>query len=158
MDEGKCNEEYAETFRHELGHFVDAQLGRPSLEENFEYAIEADMYWFNSSTNDGITNKKNMLLDLSSSEVIGNRYISGILSGLFLNDTVVRKTYYEAGASYYCHKNEYWFEITGPKKAVEREVFANLFAIYAENDKMTVKFIEKWFPNMAKRFLKDISK
>lgn len=158
MDEGKCNEEYAETFRHELGHFVDAQLGRPSLEENFEYAIEADMYWFNSSTNDGITNKKNMLLDLSSSEVIGNRYISGILSGLFLNDTVVRKTYYEAGASYYYHKNEYWFEITGPKKAVEREVFANLFAIYAENDKMTVKFIEKWFPNMAKRFLKDISK
>ena len=62
-------------------------------------------------------------------------------------------TYYNLGVAQYGHDDSYWSEIEGPKKAVEGEVFADLFAIYAENDHATVRFVEEWFPNITQSFL-----
>ena len=40
--------------------------------------------------------------------------------------------------------------------AVEREIFANLFGIYSENNYAVVDFVEKYFPNTTTRFKKSL--
>lgn len=152
MDERKDTEEYVITFRHEYGHFIDEQLGRPSLKEEFGMAIQADFFWYNRNTDYGEKNLKKMLTELEKSETIDSRYFSDILSGIFHNDRVVREVYDENGVAFYGHTNYYWGGIEGPENAVEKEVFANLFAIYAENNGEIVSFVEKSFPNIVKQF------
>ncbi|MBQ4648475.1 MAG: hypothetical protein IJB76_04875 [Clostridia bacterium] len=152
MDETKDNEEYAITFRHEYGHFADAQLGRPSMTENFNYALGADYEWYNPSNEEGSQNLNNLLEELENSSAFDSRYLSDILSGVFHNNTMIMDRYYQNGAAYYHHSNSYWDGLNGPEKAVEREVFANLFGIYAENDADVVGFVEKYFPNTTTRF------
>jgi len=65
---------------------------------------------------------------------------------------MVRNTWEDNGDAFWGHKNEYWSGMKGPNHAVEREVFANLFAIYAENIPDTVSFVEQAFPNTTTRF------
>lgn len=152
MDERMDDDSYSDVFRHEMGHFTDDQIGRPSLSEEFGQAIEADFYWYNPETEYGKKNMEQMLSDLPSSSAYHCQHFSDILSGVFRNDRMIIKTWEDNGDAYYGHRNEYWDGLAGPDHAVEREVFADLFAIYAENDADTVSYVEKIFPNTAIRF------
>ena len=152
MNEFKDNEEYALTFCHEFGHYIDDAFGKASLNENFEYAIEADKQWINLSSEEGIETYKDMLTELAKSSVIDNRYVSDILSGMFLNDKYLQIAYNTSGSPFYGHRTSYWLGVDGPDKAVNIEVFADLMGIYSENDAEVVAFTEKWFPNTTSRF------
>ena len=154
MDEAKDDEEYAITFRHEYGHFADAQLNRPSMDGIFTEAITADCDWYATTSDFGRDNLQTMLGELESSDALDSRYLSDMLSGMFHNDPIVIETYYRNGAAFYHHTDTYWDGITGPQMAVEREIFANLFGIYSENDEAVVSFVEKYFPNITARFKK----
>ena len=50
----------------------------------------------------------------------------------------------------YGHKAEYW-KIPGK---IEEETFANLFQLYAQNDREGIDCINKFFPGIIKAFLK----
>ena len=154
MDERVDNYEYTETWKHEVGHFVDHQMGWPSHGSQFENAIEMDMESFDQ--NGGREKLSDMMKELENSDVIDSRHVSDIFSGLFYNKRDMRMTiekiYYEQGAAFYGHKDSYWNGTAGPQKAVEGEIFANLFAIYTENNKEIVGFIEKWFPRLTDKF------
>lgn len=157
MDEAKDHVEYMKSFMHELGHFADDVLGRISLSEDFENAMDADKYWTNNSTLQGNDNFIKMISDLKEYDVMDNMYISDILSGFFFNDTKIIEAYEENGMSFYGHDNNtYWFAWDVEDKIVQRETFANLFAIYASGNISNRGFIEKWFPNTANRFKKEI--
>lgn len=152
MDENKDPEEYAETFRHEYGHFMDDMLGRVSMSANFGFALEADKYWLDNSKNEGTENFSAMLDDLSSTDAIHSRYISDILSGVFLNDTKIREIYNLQGLPFYGHDtNKYWLSWPAENKIVEKETFANLYALYLKGEKSDIAFVERWFPNVTKR-------
>ena len=77
-----------------------------------------------------------------------DRCISDILSATYKNDPLIQKRYFSEGLSYYQHDNQYWDR--GRNR--ENEVFANLFAIYSNNDTETVEFISKNFPNTDRVF------
>lgn len=156
LDERKDDEEYAITFRHEYGHFIDAQLGRPSLKENFSMAIQADFFWYDRNTLIGSENLQKMLKELEQEEIFDSRYFSDILSGMFHNDRIIRECYDRNGVAFYSHSNYYWAGLKGPQNAVEREIFANLVALYAENNEEIVNFFEKHFPNISKQFKKEL--
>ena len=155
MDEAKDDIEYAKTFKHEFGHFADDVLGLVSLSEEFENAMDADKYWTDKSTALGDKNFSKMIADLKNYDVMDSMYISDILSGFFLNDTKMIEAYEKNGMSFYGHDNNtYWFAWEKEEKIVQRETFANLFAIYASGDRNKCTFIEKWFPNTTGRFKK----
>lgn len=157
MDEAKDDNEYAKTFRHELGHFADDILGKVSLSENFAYAMEADREWTNHLSFQGNKNFSEMIDDLKKYDVMDNMYISDILSGFFLNDEKIIETYENCGMSFYGHDNNtYWFAWEKEEKIVQRETFANVFAILASGNNNSCAFIEKWFPNTTTRFKKEI--
>ena len=154
MDERVDNYEYTEAWKHEIGHFVDHQMGWPSHGNQFENAIETDMESF--TKNVGRAKLCDMLEELESSDALDSRHVSDIFSGLFYDKSNIRitieQTYYKLGAAFYRHKNSYWNGTAGPQKAVEGEIFANLFAIYTENNQETVRFMEKWFPKITDGF------
>ena len=157
MDERVDDDEYAETFKHELGHFIDDKLGCPSCKEEFASAICADLDRFRSASI-GILALEKMLKELGESPALENRYLSDIFSAMFYsNDTVrqwdsVRREYDRQGVSIYGHDFDYWTGRDGPENATQLEIFADLFAIFAENDLETIRFVEKWLPNSANRF------
>ena len=152
MDERKDDAEYVTTLRHEMGHFVDAQMKRPSVLQEFESAIQADKELLNKSSID------NLLDDVGAGNVIYSRYISDILSALTFNDSKIIDFYYSDGLPFYGHDILYWNGVQGPDNAVQKEIFANLFAIYAENNDNVVAFIGKWFPNTVCQFNSIIGK
>lgn len=152
MDETKDNEEYAITFCHEYGHYIDSQLSRPSLCDEFSDAINADFDQCNPESTYGLNNLNNMLDSLRDSDALNSRYLSDIFSGMFHNEQRIVDTYYDEGMPFYHHSNEYWDGIDGPPQAPAREIFANLFAIYTENDSETVRFVERYLPNTTARF------
>ena len=77
-----------------------------------------------------------------------------ILSAVFRNDTAVRKIYENNYQAFYGHDKWYWMEREG---SVQKEIFANLFAIYTENEPQSVSFVEKNFPNTVIRFRKELN-
>lgn len=151
INDFKDDDDWGTTFRHEVGHHVDHMLDNTSITDNFQFAIKADYEWFDNCKEYGMLNRKAMLTELMQSEAAYSTYVSDILSGIFMNDTQIKNAYYEQGLCFYCHDLSYWNEITGPEYAVNREVFANMFAIYAENNADCVRFIQKWFPNITSR-------
>ncbi len=157
MDERVDNDEYAETFKHELGHFIDDKMNYPSCKEGFTCAVQADLDRF-MSVSTGISTLGDMLGELVESSALDNRYLSDIFSAMFHEPNAARqmnaiKTAYSAqGVPIYGHETDYWTGRKGPENAVQLEVFADMFAIFVENDSETVQFIDKWFPNTANRF------
>ena len=152
MDEHLDDDSYTEIFRHEMGHFIDDKIGASLYTDELEQAIEADYYWYNLNTKNGRANLQKMLGNMQSSSAYYCHYYSDILSGIFRNSDVVRNAWEDNGDAYWGHKSEYWNETEGPNNAVRREIFADLFAIYAENNQETVLFVERAFPNTTARF------
>lgn len=140
------DEEYAEVFGHEYGHFVDDKLGDISSTSEFRTAMQEDMQKFLGQ--EGTTLKSEMLDDLASTDAIYDRAVSDILSGMFLNDEDIERRYMDEGVAYYSHSNEYWQN--GPDNAVGKEFFANAFRIYSDGTRSdSAEFIEKYFPNIS---------
>lgn len=157
MDESKDDAEYAKTFRHEMGHYIDDMLGNTSMHEDFENAIDADKFWLDNSTTLGLENFQTMIDDLTSFDIMDSMYVSDILSGVFLNDTKIIEAYENTGMSFYGHDvNTYWLAWDKDAKIVQRETFANLFAVFSSNRSSEIEFLEKWFPNTVKRFQMDM--
>lgn len=163
MDERVDDDEYAETFKHELGHFVDDKMGCPSCLEEFSCAIQADLDRF-ISVSTGIGMLGDMLGELIESPALENRYLSDIFSAMFHEADAARqwnavKTAYDAlGVPIYGHEADYWTGRKGPENAVQLEVFADMFAILSENNSETVQFVEKWLPNTASRFRTELER
>ena len=148
------DEQYAEVFGHELGHAVDDHLGDVSSDPQFVDAMELDAEKFEGI--DGEELKSEMLDELASTDAIFDRAVSDILSGMFLNDEDIMDRYDEEGVSYYMHSNEYW--TNGPKNAIGKELFANMFRIYSDPSRTdSVAFVEKYFPNASAQFKRELS-
>lgn len=163
MDERVDDDEYVETFKHELGHFIDEKMNCPSCKEDFGFAIRADLDRFMSSSI-GMAMLGDMLGELMESLAMENRYLSDIFSAMFHETETARQRnavetmYNTQGIPIYGHENDYWTGKNGPKNAVQLEVFADMFAIFAENEPETVQFIEKWFPNMVECFSTELGR
>lgn len=149
MGEYLDDEEYAEVFRHEYGHFADAQMGFPSTAGQFESAIDADMAWF-----DDPAMKEQMLAELEAApEVMSDRCVSDILSGFFHNDPEIMASFHDANVAYYGHADDYWAR----KDSRELEAFANMFSIYSSgNAQASEAFLSKYFANTTRRYRKII--
>ena len=162
MDERVDDEEYAETFKHELGHFIDDKLDCPSCKEEFGTAIQADLDQY-TSVEAGVVTVGKMLGELIESPALENRYLSDIFSAMFHEKGTARQwnaitaAYNTLGVPVYGHEVNYWTGMDGPQKAVQLEIFADIFAIFAENDTDTVRFVRKWFPNIASCFASDLN-
>lgn len=150
----KQNDEYGIIFRHEYGHYIDDVIGKYSESKAFDEAFQMDKRNFDNSKDKGIANLEKMLQDLpENASAFESRYISDILSALTTNgsfvDTKVKKTYQENQKAFYDHK---WWKYKESEKVCQNEIFANLFAIYTENNSDVVSFAEKWFPNLTEQF------
>lgn len=156
MNENKDNDEYAETFRHEYGHFIDDMLGNYSDTETFINAFESDAELFNVFSDSGRTYVDDMTCEVINSDVKNSAYISDILSAITHNNKKVIAVYESNGYAFYGHNNLYWDGVIGPKNSTKKECFANIFSIYAENNSSHINFIEKWFPSMTATFKKEM--
>lgn len=149
MNPNYDNDEYAEVFRHEYGHFVDDKCGDVSNSFEFVNAIGKD------KTNilcDKLRMNQ-MLNDLFSCDAAYDRCVSDILSGFFDNDPRIKKRYNYEFIGYWCHTNDYWSGVKGPPNAIGKETFANLFSVYsAENRDESIAFLEKYFPSTTSSF------
>lgn len=143
------NDEYAEVFKHEFGHFIDHQHGWLSHSKNFVDAYYKDCQNLDISTSEGLTNTNMLLSELMNGESAKyDRCISDILSATYYNASIIRSSYNWEGLPYYQHDNQYWAH----DKKRETEVFANLFAIYSNNDNESINFIKNNFPNTDRVF------
>jgi len=147
MGEYLDDDEYAEVFRHEYGHFADDEMGSPSTAGEFESAIDADLAWFADPQM-----KAEMLADLKAHpEVMADRCVSDILSGLFHNDSEIMAQYYDASIDFYGHSDTYWKR----KNSREQETFANMFSIYSSGSSQASEaFLTKYFKNATRRYKK----
>lgn len=149
MDPRYDDDEYAEVFKHEFGHYIDHAHRWISQSPAFIEAYRLDCEKYDLSTESGVRNTTSMMQELMDGESAKyDRCVSDILSATSYNDRLVIDAYYMEGLSFYQHDNEYW----SYKKNRENEVFANLFAIYSNNDEETIRFISKNFPNTDKVF------
>lgn len=161
MDERVDDDEYAETFKHEFGHFIDDRMGCLSCKEGFRSAIQSDLDQFTFASI-GIRTLGEMLGELLESSALENRYLSDIFSAMFYgNDTArhwnaVTTVYKSLGVPIYGHDVDYWTGRDGPENAAQLEIFADMFAIFAENAPETVRFVEKWLPNTVNQFRNEL--
>lgn len=149
MNPNYDNDEYAEVFRHEYGHFVDDKCGDVSNSPEFIDALEKDKTDFLFDT----SRKDQMLNDLFSCDAAYDRCVSDILSGFFENDPKIKQRYSDEFIGYWCHSNDYWSGVNGPLNAKGKETFANLFSIYStQNRQDSIAFLEKYFPTTTSSF------
>ena len=149
MKKSYIDDEYADIFRHEYGHFADAKMGDLSSGNNFINALNSDI---------SNIQMQQMLDDLVSSGAIDDICISDILSGSFNNDPRIINRYNNEGFPYYMHDNNYWNGTAGPAFAREKETFANLFSIFTgSGNSQSISFMEKFFPSTTSTF-KDLIK
>lgn len=149
MDPRYDDDEYAEVFKHEFGHYIDHAHGWVSQSPAFVAAYQKDCENLDITTWDGARNTNKLLTELMNGESAKyDRCISDILSATYKNDLLIQNRFFSEGLSYYQHDNQYWDR--GRNR--ENEVFANLFAIYSNNDTETVEFISKNFPNTDRVF------
>ncbi len=150
MDERMDNNTYKITFRHEYGHYIDNIINNYSENNEYNHSFQMDKKSFDNANDEGSANLNAMLQALSESKLVfESRYVSDILSALTMNDTKVRQFYKKNNKVFYGHKDEYWCE---RKNVDKKEIYANLFAIYSENNEVITSFVERWFPNLTRQF------
>lgn len=119
------------TIRHEVGHAIDYKYNYISCNGEITTALEIDKQNI-------LKHKESIKYALNSNEYLNYAELSDILGGLTNNEVRGK----------YKHSNEYWKR----KNALEKETFANLFAIAGENDVEYLQVINKYLPNTLKAF------
>lgn len=150
-------DQYTDVFRHEFGHFVDHKLDFVSSSAEFKNAIQQDKKMRQPGEENWTETVQSMMEDLMVNNAVDSTYISDIFSGLYMNDTRITEYYCDiTGLAFYGHELEYWTgaDSKAPPDPVEKEVFANLFGIYSENQSAAIEYVEKWFPNTTECFRK----
>lgn len=137
-------ENYA-TLSHEFGHFVDHCKGNGATGEMmsqqgvFADAIKKDRDIF-SGYEQAKAQKRMYMRAIMAGEMGDNPGVSDIFDGLSSGEIGGR----------YGHSVQYW-KIPG---RIEQETFANLFQLYAQNDREGINCINEFFPSIIKAFLK----
>lgn len=155
MDENMNNAEYADVLKHEMGHFIDHMMGTRSDSAAFLQAMEKECGKYDTSTASGNLNMKEMLDDLFNTGACYDRNVTDILSALFRNHPTIQtrfdKECVTGYVAYYMHSNDYWDACDENGQSYNKrgkEVFANLFAIVTDNYRISVNFVERWFPDI----------
>jgi len=152
MDAIYNNDDYAEAFCHEYGHFADNMKGNISQTLDFKDAICEDLKAYDKSTAKGILNFKCMVENLINSEAINEMTVSDCLSAFFCNDLDIIQKYQDEKTVYYFHDNNYW-STYGNR---ESEIFANFFSMTAQNLEDSCNFIKNHFPSTYNMFSKSL--
>ncbi|MCD8052709.1 MAG: hypothetical protein LUF00_01385 [Lachnospiraceae bacterium] len=153
MHNDMTDAEYADVLQHELGHFIDDVLGRPSTGDRFRQAFSDAAARYNTDTPHGRMMLNNMLDDAFSTGAAFDRNITDIISALTHNDPVVVRRFTEEGIAYYRHQNDYWDRQLrdGTNAGMrEKDSFANIFAIETGSYRISTNFAERWFPQLSK--------
>lgn len=137
------DDEYAEIFSHEYGHFVDHNLDRPSNTQAFRDAMNKDLARYNLSTDEGYENFLRMLDASVDSGAAYDRAVSDILSAFFMNHPDILQKFNNEAILNYGHNNEYWAH----PGARECEVFANIFSMAAQCNTESCEFVKTYFPD-----------
>lgn len=168
MDERKSGDggyvmtqhEYSDVFKHEVGHFIDDMLGDASGKLEFLGAMREDAYQFHAPGSAGDMHLRDMLDDLFSTGACYDRNVTDILSALFYNDTRVCNRFYREGVAYFQHGNDYWRATTADGRDLNKrgkEIFANCFAIETDGYRISMNFIERWFPRINEQMKRSIA-
>ena len=144
--------EYADVLQHELGHFIDDALGRPSTGDRFRQAFSAAAARYNTDTFYGQMMLNDMLDDAFSTGAAFDRNITDIISALTHNNPIVIRRFTEEGVAYYRHQNDYWdrqLQDGTDAGMREKDSFANIFAIETGSYRISTNFAERWFPQLS---------
>lgn len=153
MHNDMTDAEYADVLQHELGHFIDDVLGRPSTGDRFRQAFSDAAARYSTDTPHGRMMLNDMLDDAFSTGAAFDRNITDIISALTHNNPVVVRRFTEEGIAYYRHQNDYWDRQLrdGTNAGMrEKDSFANIFAIETGSYRISTKFAERWFPQLSK--------
>jgi len=80
MHDEMTDAEYADVIQHELGHFIDDILGRPSTEATFSQAFSDTASRYNADTLEGRRLLNDMLDDAFSTGAAYDRNVTDIIS------------------------------------------------------------------------------
>lgn len=119
------------TIRHEVGHSIDYKYKHISCGGELTTALEIDK-------SNILKHKEEISRKLKSKEYEEYAELSDIIGGL-TNNKIRGK---------YKHDNEYWKR----KNALEKETFADLFAIAGGNDVKYLQVINNYLPNTLNAF------
>lgn len=147
MNEKYDDDEYAEVFPHELGHYLDEQQGWYSQRTEYIDAVNTDA--LNSMEDQ---RRQEMLDELFAGDVCYNRHVSDILSSMGMNNADVVKRYWDEGVPYYQHSTEYLCY----KNRRQNEIYADMMACRAENNQETLDFLKKYFPHTYEETMKSM--
>lgn len=152
MHNDMTDAEYADVLQHELGHFIDDVLGRPSTGDRFRQAFSDAAARYSTDTPHGRMMLNDMLDDAFSTGAAFDRNITDIISALTHNNPVVVRRFTEEGIAYYRHQNDYWDRQLrdGTNAGMrEKDSFANIFAIETGSYRISTNFAERWFPQLS---------
>ncbi|MCI8760428.1 MAG: hypothetical protein HFJ34_04835 [Clostridia bacterium] len=119
------------TIRHEIGHAIDYKYDYISCKGEILTALEIDKQNL-------LKHQEKLKQTLKSKEYREYAELSDIIGGLTNNQ--IRGKYY--------HRDSYWKK----ENALEKETFANLFAITGKNDKEYLQIVKQYLPNTLKVF------
>lgn len=151
MDNRITDAEYADVIQHELGHFIDDILGRPSTRTTFSQAFANAASRYNANTLEGRRLLNDMLDDAFSTGAAFDRNVTDIISALTLNNPIVVNRFDDENVAYYRHRDAYWNRrnADGTDAGMrEKDSFANVFAIETANYRISTNFVERWFPEL----------
>ena len=152
MHDEMTDAEYADVIQHELGHFIDDVLGRPSTEAAFTQAFANAASRYNANTLEGRRLLNDMLDDAFSTGAAFDRNVTDIISALTLNNPIVVNKFDDENVAYYRHRDAYWNRrnADGTNAGMrEKDSFANVFAIETGNYLISTNFVERWFPELS---------
>lgn len=152
MHDEMTDAEYADVIQHELGHFIDDILGRPSTGNVFRQAFSDVASRYNVDTLEGRRLLNDMLDDAFSTGAAFDRNITDIISALTMNHPTVVNRFNDEDVAYYRHKDGYWNRRNenGTNAGMrEKDSFANVFAIETGNYRISTNFVERWFPELS---------
>ena len=151
MHDEMTDAEYVDVFHHEIGHFIDDILNRPSTNSLFIDAFDTVAKHFDPNTLEGKKELNDMLDDAFSTGAAYDRNISDIISALTMNNSFVVKRFFDENVAFYSHGNDYWNRVNSNGSYAgmrEKDSFANIFAIETGNYRISTNFAERWFPEL----------
>lgn len=152
MNSDMTDAEYTDVIQHELGHFIDDILGRPSTDMVFRQAFSDVASRYNADTPNGQMLLNDMLDDAFSTGAAFDRNVTDIISALTLNHPIVVNRFDEEDVAYYRHRDDYWNRTLADGSNAgmrEKDSYANIFAIATGNYRISTNFIERWFPELS---------